>query len=81
MGKIIRNAPFKYRMDLDAIDPFTPEEEELLRFLTEDPPADENALQRNYRLNRLKEFEERWLNYLDKSSHQKIIPQVVMSLR
>ena len=53
----IINAPFRYRMDLDAIDPLSPEDEELLKFLTEEPPADENVLQRNYRINRLNEFD------------------------
>ena len=54
---IINNAPFRYRMDLDAIAPLSPEDEELLKFLTEEPPADENVLQRNYRINRLNEFD------------------------
>lgn len=53
----IINAPFRYRMDLDALDPLSPEDEELLKFLTEEPPADENVFQKNYRINRLNEFD------------------------
>lgn len=57
MGNVIK-APFKYRMDLDSLDPLSPKDEELLKFLSEEPQEDENILQKNYRLNRIKEFED-----------------------
>ena len=56
MGEIIK-APFKYRMDLDSMEPLTPEDEELIKFISEKPSEDENILQRNYRLNRIEEFD------------------------
>ena len=49
---------FEFYQELTKPRELSPEAEEMFIFLTQDPPENENELQRRYRLNRIKEHEE-----------------------
>lgn len=54
MAEIIQG-PFHHRKELE---PLSERDQELVELWTKEIPEDENILQKNYRVNRLKEFDD-----------------------